>query len=232
MEHDEERWEKFKEDQWKRLRDIEEQSVPKMTDLEILAGKRRIKLQAGSRHNVSKNYSHVVGDYNIVTSLPVTSETLDNMESEISKKQHQHTQKRRERTGKKDDLNLNTSLSNSEYLRKIESEAREKKDERNKKRREKYRAQKEASKQDGLNLEIEARKKHDQLNQKRRAKYKAQLNNGKRGTRKGVHNIKMLNNGKHRTRKDVHNIKMLVRKKEKNARTNDIRRIEKALMQE
>ncbi|XP_017227630.2 uncharacterized protein LOC108192562 isoform X3 [Daucus carota subsp. sativus] len=180
MEHDEERWEKFKEDQWKRLRDIEEQSVPKMTDLEILAGKRRIKLQAGSRHNVSKNYSHVVGDYNIVTSLPVTSETLDNMESEISKKQHQHTQKRRvkdkakERTGKKDDLNLNTSLSNSEYLRKIESEAREKKDERNKKRREKYRAQKEASKQDGLNLEIEARKKHDQLNQKRRAKYKAQ----------------------------------------------------------
>ena len=79
MERDEERWKKFKEEQRKRLWDIEEQvlciniykfltltnvvachfwsmtwisfnvlkSVPKMTDLEILAGKRRIKLQAG-----------------------------------------------------------------------------------------------------------------------------------------------------------------------------------------
>ncbi|XP_063947244.1 uncharacterized protein LOC108192688 isoform X2 [Daucus carota subsp. sativus] len=46
MERDEERWKKFKEDQWKRLRDIEQQNVAEMTDLEILAGKRRIKLQA------------------------------------------------------------------------------------------------------------------------------------------------------------------------------------------
>ncbi|WOH11035.1 hypothetical protein DCAR_0830514 [Daucus carota subsp. sativus] len=177
MERDEERWKKFKEEQRKRLRDIEEQRVPKMTDLENLAGKRRIKLQAA---------------------VPVMSETLEKMASEITKKLDQHTQKARARSkaqkkaAEKDDLNLNTSLSNSEALRKIEAEAREKQDERNKKRREKYKAQarekqdernkkrrekykaqKEACKKDGLNLDFEAREKQDQLNQKRRARYKA-----------------------------------------------------------
>ena len=45
------------------------------------------------------------------------------------------------KAAEKDDLNLDTSLSTSEALRKIEAEAREKRDECNKKRRAKYKAQ-------------------------------------------------------------------------------------------
>ncbi|XP_063936595.1 stress response protein NST1 isoform X2 [Daucus carota subsp. sativus] len=194
MERDEERWKKFKEDQRKRLRDIEEQSVPEMTDLEILAGKRRIKLQ-GSGQDVFKSYSHLVGDHNPLTLVPVMSETSEKTASEISKKLDQHTQKPRARykaqvlnkkAAEKDDLNLDTSLSTSEALRKIEAEAREKRDERNKKRRAKYKAQKKAAEND-LNLdtslsnsealrkiEAEAREKRDERNNKRREKYKAQ----------------------------------------------------------
>ncbi|WOG83733.1 hypothetical protein DCAR_0102911 [Daucus carota subsp. sativus] len=151
MERDEERWKKFKEEQRKRLRDIEEQSVPKMTDLEILAGKRRIKLQAGNGQSVFKSYSHLVGDYSPLTSVPVMSETLEKTASEISKKLDQHTQKPRARS----------------------KAQKEERDERNKKRREKYKAQKEAWKKDGLTLDFESREKQDQLNQKRRARYKA-----------------------------------------------------------
>nr|XP_017217169.1 PREDICTED: uncharacterized protein LOC108194740 [Daucus carota subsp. sativus] len=118
-----------------------------MTDLEILAGKRRIKLQAGNGQNIFKSYSHLVADYSPLTPVPVMSETLEKTASEITKKLDQHTQKARARSkaqkkaAEKDDLNLNTSLSNSEALKKIKAEAREKRDERNKKRRAKYKAQ-------------------------------------------------------------------------------------------
>uniref|UniRef100_A0A166HDJ3 Uncharacterized protein n=1 Tax=Daucus carota subsp. sativus TaxID=79200 RepID=A0A166HDJ3_DAUCS len=169
MERDEERWKKFKEEQRKRLRDIEEQSVPKMTDLEILAGKRRIKLQAGNGQSVFKSYSHLVGDYSPLTSVPVMSETLEKTASEISKKLDQHTQKPRARSkAQKEERDERNKKRREKY-----KAQKEERDERNKKRREKYKAQKEAWKKDGLTLDFESREKQDQLNQKRRARYKA-----------------------------------------------------------